>query len=315
MSDCLITTLKGTVDDAALPFMGEINLEVNGTSTSTDKSTFASIAINCGEAFKVVMHGGLGYKVVNAVITDESGTEFSFAAGAGAVAVDNNVTSITIRARYSVKSFSIGRSNFVNHRITITNDALKYQPLTSAHVEPARGIGYSGGIAEFISQHPNLSTCEYICYTAERIPVSTFLALKNVTVLRLNGSNLSGSIDELYSMDTVNILGAMVMLNGDLSGDLAKLPVNLKNFEGSSSSSVWTWGERSSDGWPIAMFSVKLGSYIDKALIDMAACKQNPLSGYISKTMTLIGTRTSASDDAVATLQSKGWTITVTPES
>ena len=54
-----------------------------------------------------------------------------------------------------------------------------------------------------------------------------------------------------------------------------------------------------------------LTNNIDKMLQDQAQCQADATS--LNKSIVAKGTRTSASDDAVQTLQSKGYTVTILP--
>ena len=106
-----------------------------------------------------------------------------------------------------------------------------------------------------------------------------------------------------------NVLG----LHGDLSKFGTEVEENKNLFVSSPSS--FTWSERPVSAVILALEDCNLGNYVDKMLQDQANCKastaSNPSSWY--KLINVKGTRTSASDVAVTTLQQKGYTVSVTP--
>ena len=94
-----------------------------------------------------------------------------------------------------------------------------------------------------------------------------------------------------------------------LTGDVSKM---LKDggqvlFSGET----FTWSNRPSDYKILAIGGCNLGTNVDQMLIDQA--KLDAGDTYYQKNIDVKGTRTSASDAAVTTLQGKGFTISVIP--
>ena len=141
-------------------------------------------------------------------------------------------------------------------------------------------------------------------------------ALANLTALTsMNLSNmqnpLTGNISNLKSLTKC----ADIKLDySKLTGDLATLPASCRfvSFY-KDKGSTFTWTTRSSSAKIIAIASTATITNIDKMLQDQAQCQV----GFSSsddvwlKTISVTGNRTSASDDAVATLQQKGYTISI----
>ena len=105
------------------------------------------------------------------------------------------------------------------------------------------------------------------------------------------------------------------MISPKVSGDLATLPVDCR-FVSLDTNANFTWGTRPSSSKIVAIENSPKISNLDKMLQDQAACQSGIKSGDAAayKTITATGTRTSASDAAVQTLQSKGYTVSITPE-
>ena len=95
-----------------------------------------------------------------------------------------------------------------------------------------------------------------------------------------------------------------------LTGDMGTLPDNILFFTGGSGMFTWTTSSRTY----ILATEMARCNKIDDMLNDMAA-KTAKFAGdeVWYKSISLIGTRTSASDAAVQTLQSKGYTVSITP--
>ena len=141
-------------------------------------------------------------------------------------------------------------------------------------------------------------------------------AFKNLTALtRFNISNTNtpiiGSINSLSGLS--KLLNAQIKY-AQLSGDLAVLPTSFRfvSFLGDAGS-TFTWGTRPSSAKIIAIEGKVSLTNIDKMLQDQAQCQIGFASSdtVAYKTISVAGNRTSVSDDAVAILQQKGYTISI----
>ena len=141
--------------------------------------------------------------------------------------------------------------------------------------------------------------------------------LKNLTALtnlNLSSTQVTGDIAAFINMSKLYELRLNVY-TPSIIGELSSLPTNLL-FYSANSANKFTWsGTRSTSYSIIALEYVALNESIDKALNDLANCTNKNTDSNPSwyKVIKLIGTRTSASDAAVQTLQSKGYTVSITP--
>lgn len=128
-------------------------------------------------------------------------------------------------------------------------------------------------------------------------------------------TSVSGDISALSNLTALK--DSVLLQKLTLTGDLAKIPSNVKwftNYKGVSS--TFTWTTRPSSAYILAL---ECGDStiddVDKMLQNQAQCKTAITGGEASwyKTIAIKGTRTSASDAAVQTLQSKGYTVSITP--
>lgn len=167
--------------------------------------------------------------------------------------------------------------------------------------------------------------------------VKDLKTLTNLTSLYLYNTQITGNIGDLKTLTALTSLylyNTQVPLTGDIgelsvlskcteislkyskiTGDLATLPASCRyvSFLADKGSTL-TWSTRSSSSKIIAIEGNAHLTNIDKMLQEQAQCKVGFNSGDKSwfKTISVVGNRTSASDAAVQTLQSKGYTVSIT---
>ena len=144
--------------------------------------------------------------------------------------------------------------------------------------------------------------------------ISAVSNLVNLITLSLDNSQVSGAVDNLVGLTKlVDLTG---LKNLPLNGDMSKIPINAKfiSQSGRKITTNFTW---TANGRQNAKLLAMEGpvpfdtASMDNMLIDQAACTFNPVASMPwYSVISCSGIRTSASDAAVATLQSKGVTIT-----
>lgn len=162
--------------------------------------------------------------------------------------------------------------------------------------------------------------------TQVKFDVTSLMAVKKLQNLNLYNTDSEGDIKALegstnmyyFYVGKSNITGDFAVLQNCASlmelqlsgslvyGDLAILPGSVINVYGGDKILNWTKSTRTK------AFTSLVGVWcdnIDKMLNDLVSM-EIPTSG--NRVYSLYGVRTSASDSAVRTLQSKGYTITVT---
>lgn len=135
----------------------------------------------------------------------------------------------------------------------------------------------------------------------------------NIRILNLKDSkNCYGNISSLSNLPN---LYSCILTNTKVKGDISTLPANVRFLSLGSSQKVDWLTTRPSDSYILALENVYLGDSVDAMLINQANCSKMYESSDPAwfKTISCIGTRTSASDAALATLQRKGYTISATP--
>lgn len=156
-------------------------------------------------------------------------------------------------------------------------------------------------------------TSLYLSNTQVSGDISSISQLTALTDLSLDNIQVSGKIDSLANLTKLTSLGSFKGLS--LTGDMSKIPagVNFISLYDRKVTTNFTW---TADSRKNATLLAIQGSApfdtvsMDNMFIDQATCTFKPSSESWSRTISVNGTRTSASDAAVATLQNMGVTIT-----
>ena len=125
-------------------------------------------------------------------------------------------------------------------------------------------------------------------------------------------ASLKGDVSALKPLTSLKTLW---LKNGSFYGDCAVLsPVlSIVSFQTNTGNPpTLTWSNRPSTSCIMSIEGQPKMDNIDKMLQDQAQC-QTPSTASVRKIIEVIGTRTSASDAAVQILQSKGYTVSITP--
>lgn len=144
--------------------------------------------------------------------------------------------------------------------------------------------------------------------TAVSGDISTLASATQLTGLVLTNTNVSGDVSALRNLTKLSTL--YLKSTGAITGDLAVMPAKFELI-GVNPSAVFTWSDRPASSYIIGIDENPKFENVDTFLIGEAKCAK-PASPKLPS-INVSGTRTSASDAAVQTLQSKGYTVSVTP--
>lgn len=290
MNKCLVTKLSGVVSNNKLAKIGELAFPLDENITSIGYGSNADATLRIADG---TFEDGSNSKFVN---LSEFETTLKFSSKKGAILFVPNKKDITI--------FTVNTNKLYNAPFNISE--LKYMKALK-YISINQNTGIYGDIASVpptvISLGLSDTSVSGDIQSLETIPQD--LMLDNTRVY----GDVSTRMENTQRITAKNVLG--------LHGDLSKFGTEVaeKNTLFVSSPSSFTWSERPVSAVILALENCNLGNYVDKMLQDQANCKastaSNPSSWY--KLINVKGTRTSASDAAVTTLQQKGYTVSVTP--
>ena len=288
MAKCLVTKLNGSTNNPELLKLGELQIGISKVTSPSEWTQGLSIMCNKNITLEIL---GDGYFTDSTLSENKGKTKtINKSEVPTRFYVSNGDFKLSILDKYSITSltdYAVYKDEFVN--VSLSNKTisdigvLKYsKDITSINLFKAN---VSGNI-------DNLKTLTKLAY------------------INLDNTKVSGDIANLKNLTKLNFSLRLIGLN--LYGNIGDIPNNVLYFSNSGGKSNFTW-TTSSRTDILAMENVACNN-IDKLLQDMSELNANFGGQQMQfKSITLIGTRTSASDAAVQTLQSKGYTVTIIP--
>ena len=311
MNKCLVTKLNGSSNNSELLKLGEMRMKILKVKNPTEHTQGFSLGVNKSAILEIVSDGYFTDKT----LTENKGKRITLNPRYNDIWVNgNNDVEIAILGKYSlvyITSYYQGEdtSKIYGNNIKIDISDLKNSTaLTTLNLGNAQ---VSGDIADLKSL--TALTALYLGNTQVSGDIADLKSLTALTALYLGNTQVPivGDISELSALSKCT---EMSFKYSKLTGDLATLPaicrfISFANDKGS----VLTWGTRPSTAKIVAIEGNVNITNIDKMLQDQAQCQVGFTASDVVqyKTISCIGTRTSASDAALATLQQKGYTVSI----
>lgn len=290
MGKCLVTKLNGIVNNSSIPRLGEMRFKVSKVDAPTEGTQFLGLYVNAPSKVEII---GDGY-FTDKTLQENKGKSLS---------IDSTTNGIFVFSTSNVEVVLLGK-----YAINRLNFYYSNQPYDTRY---SRNKSFDIGDLKYST------AINYLNYPDSKVS-GDIANLKSLTALKaLTLSNtqvpLTGNIGELSVLSKCT---EMSINCSKLTGDLATLP-SVCRFASFSDDkgSVFTWSTRSSSAKIIAIEGNATFDNIDKMLQGQAQCQVGFSSGDDTryKTIKVAGNRTSASDAAVQALQSKGYTVSITP--
>ena len=329
MEKCLITKLNGSVQNDSLLRIGEFCIKVSKVESPTADSQKFSVRNNKDTHLRII---GNGY-FTNETLSENKGKVMDIAANTETlVYYSNGDYEIVVSEKYSLGSFGYSLSTYwkdFKGKLSFDIESLKYSPnITNLMLSNTQ---VTGDIA-VLGKLTGLQIL-FLSNTQITGDISVLGKLTGLVHLNLSNTQVTGDIAVFGKLtgltDIPSVLNTKV--TGDISvykntktnqlqfkgtsvyGDLSVLPNNVLWVQGNINTGTFTWTGIKNRTNILALEKCKCNN-IDAFLNDMATLEAKFIGEYIwYKTISLIGTRTSASDAAVQTLQSKGYTVSITP--
>lgn len=323
MGKCLITKLSGTISDSSILKLGEARLAVKKVNVPSKDINKITLRYSSNETVSILGNGNF----TNDSMVENKGKTANLKANEGSNLFYSNADcEFSLPNKYNLLAISSFNPNSY-----FNIDSLKYSKnLSTLYFQNAKNV--SGNISSL----KDLSSVTYLALSGSSVTgdISYLKDLTNMTDILVQDCQISGDLSNLKNMTNLKSLGIFnTLISGDLSnlknlsklsgnlkfsdnqtitGDLAVVPNGILWVQVSLSNPILTWTSTSRTNI-LAMENVRCNN-IDKLLNDMSALEAKFMGEQTwYKTISLIGTRTSASDAAVQTLQSKGYTVSITP--
>lgn len=325
--NCLVTKLSSVVDNNKILKLGEFRFHVTKVNSPTTAT----------QGFYIKPHSELKATIIgDGYFTDSNlqankGVSMSVPVSGARLYLSNGDFDVSIVSKYDMNVFenydyattNIG-TECINKIINVDN--LIYSGITALKLKGVKVEGHLNSLAKIkrlghiilsstsiigdldeIRNLTSLQSIDLINSYGISGDLSSLVNLINLRELRLPNTAANGDISVLANMSQLTFID--VKDANHLYGDLAVLPDSLSIFSNQTGNSKFTWTS-TRRRYILSLEHINCDA-IDTLLIDISTKEVHPSAGF--KFITLIGTRTSASDAAVQTLQSKGYTVAVTP--
>ena len=333
MSKCFITKLSSSVDNNTLPVLGQLKIKWLKQNILTD---------NDARAIDLQTNSSITVKVSGAHFTDSTlasniGNTKIITATDGVVSlyVSNDTDAIlTIDNKYSLLylGFAHNGKSMVPKSVYFDIEDIRgctniqWLYLSSTQVSGnisavsnltnllnlvANNLQISGDISAVSNLTKLVSLA--ISYTQITGNTSAVSNLVNLTHLTIGYTQITGAVDYLVGLTKLVELN---IKNTSLTGNMSMIPINVVFISqlGRNIITNFTWTARGRQNAKLLAMEGPVPfdtASMDNMLIDQATCTFTPVASIPwLNVISASGNRTSASDAAVATLQSKGVTIT-----
>jgi hypothetical protein len=304
MTKCLVTKLNGSVDNNALLRIGEMRIKVEDVVSPTKNTQGFSLSFIEPTTVEIV---GDGYFTDN-TLTENKGKSINITSSDEIFV--NQATTVAIRNKYKLKTIDIlvfAGIPYGENKVLKLDDLKYSSALIKLHFPKVQLTGD-------IENLKNLTALTTLVLNNTNVTgdIENLKNLTALTTLNISNTALKGDISNIYYIISKD-KEFNIQLCNNLTGDLASLPNSILFINNRDGKSKFTWKKGSTRTNILACNNIYCAN-IDNMLNDMASMTATFVSEAIyHKTIKLVGTRTSASDAAVATLQSKGYTVSITP--
>jgi len=299
--ECLITKLKGIVNDSSLPKINELIVEANNASN-------AELEMN---------YTGVDYRTYGNVTVKDINNGKKTITGTGKVFFSNQGNENQV---YEVKTWGAESLSFPNLMCNFLKSCSNLYISNLGYKTPL-GKALNRTIiknSDIIGDYSKLMQTEeldlYNCtFNGQIFDIGNLPNNSIVTKICLNGMASTGDISKLNAENYPKLKEISFWGNKSstgLYGDISKILPSGQYIMGSYGKG-YSWSDRPASSKILALGTINLGDDLDKMFINQATLEIG--SSYSYKIFIVKGNRTSASDEAIATLQGKGFTIKIEP--
>lgn len=292
MSKCLITKLSGSVNNSSLLKIGEIRAF---KKTGSNIISYSFITFRQSASFESL---GSGLYRTDS-FTEKYGQKYQLNA--------NEALSFYIKPGEGISipdKYELDRLDFAQCKADI--DQFLYSKIKKLHLYDSdldgnlENLIREGYLTEIDIQGATKLSCDLSLFNGKENQY-TSIVLNDI-------GRTDGNISVFNNFSKLSTLG----VSKGATGDVSLLSNSVLTFI-SSSDLNFTWStERTGTKIMAISGSPNFGLDLDKVLINLSKLDANT-SGGASKEISVKGTRTSASDAAITTLQQKGYNVSVIP--
>lgn len=310
MEKCLVTRLNGIVANESLLHVGEMAVEVEGVNANSVLFNAYKGSISCDRSFM------LGKETVNANEKRSLNNGWT-----DIKSIDAGSYRFHFFDKYSIYGFvqkalkaSYNGLCFLkgaNEIVVNTDDYFDISNIASIGLTK---LSLGGKVTGDISHLSDLTSLVLLTLgTGIYGDISSVRCKSSLRELTIGSPKITFNSDKLKEFSALNSFIYIGRTAVDF-GDIAILGNDVSYIDLDTMAKI-KWTTRNSLAKIIGIGNSPVLDNIDKMLQDQAECETGIISSSPSwkKVITAKGTRTSASDAAVQKLQSKGYTVSITP--
>ena len=340
--DCLITKLKGTVNDGSLPKLGSMLFKLRTTTTNLVKieAIGKDVSFSSADGSNIFSMSSGGEEKTNVINVGESNTVFYVDTSKGVtISIDNKYNlekldvypfednkELTVDLNFEDLKYCKKLSWLALSYMRLSGDISALQNLTALTYINLDGTQVTGDISAL--QNLTALTSIKLAYTQLSGDISALQNLTALTYINLDSTQLSGDISALQNLTALTYIQLNdTQLSGDISvlDKLTKL-TTFNCYNGGDFTGDF-FGKLASKDWTLFQcngnFTYTTKNYNGRTYKSVGSnrCNCDNLDAFLNDFQTvnsttngeliMTGTRTSASDAAVSALQGKGFTVTV----
>lgn len=312
MGKCLVTRLNGIVANKSLLHVGEMVVVIEDAKANSVLFNVFKGSVSCDRSFM------LGTRTVNANEKISLVNEWS-----EIKSVDAGSYRFHFFDKYSIYGFIQKASKASYNGLCFLKGANEIAVNTADYFDIsniASSIGLirlslGGKVTGDISHLSDLTSLVILTLGTDSIygDISSVRCKSSLRELIIDSPKITFNSDKLKEFSALNSFIYRGRTAVDF-GDIAILGNDVSYIDLDTMAKI-KWTTRNSLAKIIGIGNSPVLDNIDKMLQDQAECETGIISSSPSwkKVITAKGTRTSASDSAVQTLQSKGYTVSITP--
>lgn len=293
MNKCLVTKLNGVVNNNTILKLGEFRIKVIDAPSSK-----RTIWLKANKEINLSIIGD-GYFLDNTDTNNIGKTLTLGPENMDEVHFSNGTYEISVTSKYDITEIETKGSNCIVD-LSCFNYSKSIKRIVDKHFCITGKVDLSNLtlLEELILEKSNTS-----------FDLSDVESLNSAKTIMLN--NVTGNVKSLYGLNSLNVLS---LKNANVSGDIAKLPSSTYVLSVIGTKNL-TWSNRKTNGYILAIEGSPKITNIDQMLTNQSQCVKHVPSTDEEwlRVISATGNRTSASDAAVATLQQKGYTVSVIP--
>lgn len=285
MANCLVTKLNGIVNNETIEKIGEfkVGLVAGNYSITTVDSSNNTVRLTGNAYFS------------DSTYSENKGQSITFEN-------PNNWNTVYIVANgYANVFFNLYTNTLFRCDRRIDVDSSRFRYASTSRSDLLLLSDNKSSLSDFLDRVTISSVLYTDAFTGD---ISGISKCTGLTMIALLNDNISGDLSAVKNLSGLTSLS----LYGNITGDASLLPANIELCLLSYKAHISWNSERPVSSTIPSIIGAPLVDNLDAMLINMAKCKATS-----NKSIYVRGTRTSASDSAISTLQGMGYTVSIEP--